>query len=148
MFKKILVLGVLILLQGCTQDARDVVLDYSKIVNELSYINITKGYSSGASEKEKKQTLARTGELKSHQAKLQAEEFNNGDFIGFLYLIDHTFLAENKKTNTMVSIDVGDENVDGSRAKVKVYVSKKECTVSLTNRDGWKVHSIECPSYY
>ena len=146
--KKIGVIFMLGLLAGCSEGARDVAIEYSKIVNELSYINITKGYRSDANEKEKADTVSRTKELKKLQSELQATAFDNQNFIGFLYLIDHTYDAEYKKIGNMVAIDVGDEAIDGDRAKIKVYVSKKECDLSLVRRDGWKINEIKCPRYY
>ena len=79
------------MLQGCSNGVRDVVLDCSSIVNELSYINITKGNRSSAKDKEKEETLERTKELKKYQAELESEDLELDDFISFLYLIDRVY---------------------------------------------------------
>ncbi len=145
--KKMMMIFVLSFLAGCSDGPRDVATKYSKIVSELSYINITKGYRSNASEKEKSETSSRTKELKSLQRELQSTTFGNQDFIGFLYLIDHTYYAESQKNGKMIDVDIGDEQLDGPRAKIKIYVSKKECDLSLIKQDEWKVQTINCPRY-
>ena len=143
----LLIVG-LVGLQACTDNARHVAEEYVAIVNDISYINRLQGYNSGASEAEQLATLEKTKALKSRQGALQAPDFNNQDFVAFLYLINHTFEDIYRQRGQQVPIDIGDEKIDGDRAALTVYVAKKACDFTLANRGEWKIQSIACPSYY